>query len=150
MSTMVLSVIGSDRPGLVQTLVEVVLAQGGNWERSQLAQLEGLFAGIVVVDVADDRAAALRESLRSLEGILHVAVHDPDGAALTLEPGHTVTLDLLGNDRPGIVRELSAVFAHHQISIADLTTASREAPMAGGRLFEAHLSAAVTADADLE
>ena len=46
-----------------------------------------------------------------------------------------MALDLLGNDRPGIVRELSGVFARHGVSIESLTTATREAPMAGGVLF---------------
>ncbi|MFV0451874.1 MAG: glycine cleavage system protein R [Propioniciclava sp.] len=147
---MVLTVIGADRPGLVQRLADVVLSHGGSWERSQLAQLAGLFAGIVVVEVPDGRAAELRGALGALDGVLHVAVHPGVGRPSTATTARAVTLDLLGNDRPGIVRELSAVFAGHGLSITDLTTDSREAPMAGGRLFEAHVSAETGPDVDLD
>lgn len=147
---MVLTVIGADRPGLVQMLADVVLDHGGNWERSQLAHLDGLFAGIVVVTVASERAEDLRDALCSLDGVLHVAVHDPEMGALSSDTGRDVTLDLIGNDRPGIVRDLSAVFARHAISITELTTTAHEAPMAGGRLFEAHIVARVGPEGDLD
>ena len=45
MATLVLTVIGDDRAGLVNALAEAVTAHGGNWERSQLAELAGKFAG---------------------------------------------------------------------------------------------------------
>lgn len=142
---MVLTVIGSDRPGLVQTLADIVVEQGGNWERSQLAQLAGAFAGILVVNVPDTHAVQLRASLEALGGVLHVGIYEGEPVVADMT-GQVVRLDLLGNDRPGIVRELSAVFARHGISIDDLTTQTREAPMAGGQLFEAHVSAVVASD----
>lgn len=147
---MVLTVIGSDRPGLVQTLADVVLEYGGSWERSQLAQLAGLFAGIVVVEVGDGGAGPLRQALSSLEGVLHVQIHDGVPYPALETSGRMIAVDLLGNDRPGIVRELSTVFARHQVSIDDLATESREAPMAGGRLFEARLRAAIPDGIDID
>ena len=46
-------------------------------------------------------------------------------------------LELVGADRPGIVAEISALLAGHRVSIEDLVTELVDAPMAGGRLFEA-------------
>ena len=63
MATLVLTVIGDDRAGLVNALADVVTAHGGNWERSQLAELAGKFAGIVQVSVADERADELAAAL---------------------------------------------------------------------------------------
>lgn len=143
---MVLTVIGSDRPGLVQTLADIVVEHGGNWERSQLAQLAGAFAGIVAVDVSDAQADGLRAALARLDGVLHVNVLERREDSLPSTPGRLVRLDLLGNDRPGIVRELSAVFAAHAISIDTMETQTLEAPMAGGQLFEAHIGAIVASD----
>ncbi len=155
MSTLVLTVIGEDRPGLVQALADAVASHAGNWERSQLAHLAGTFAGIVVVEVPDDRADGLRAALDALAGVLHVGVHAAPGspgaaaaAATEATATRVVTLDLLGNDRPGIVKELSGVFTRHGLSIDELTTDTRDAPMAGGRLFEAHIVATGTADTD--
>ena len=156
-----LTVIGEDRPGLVQALAGVVASHEGKWERSKLANLAGTFAGVGVVEVPDDRADDLRAALDTLAGVLHVGVHAAPGAPGSSAPGaagaaaateapvtQVVTLDLLGNDRPGIVKELSGVFARHGLSIDELTTDTRDAPMAGGRLFEAHIVATGTADTD--
>ena len=44
---------------------------------------------------------------------------------------------MLGADHPGIVAEISASLAARGVSIEELSTDVREAPMAGGRLFEA-------------
>lgn len=131
--------IGDDRAGLVEALSEVISQHAGNWERSQMAELAGKFAGIVVVSVPDDRVAALRTALGSLESLLDVAVHPVAEDVLPPVDAPVFTIDLLGTDRPGIVREVSAVLHRHRLSIETIETQTREAPMAGGRLFEAHV-----------
>ena len=147
-SSLVLTVVGDDRAGLVAALADVVSAHGGNWEHSQLAELAGTFAGIVVVSVPDDRVAALRESLDLLDGLLKVTVH-AGAAGPVPDDLPELTLSVLGNDHPGIVRQISAVLSRHLISIEDLSSETREAPMAGGRLFEARVVARLPRDADL-
>lgn len=147
-SNLVLTVVGDDRAGLVAALADVVTAHGGNWEHSQLAELAGTFAGIVVVSVPDERVAALTDSLGRLDGLLKVTVH-PGTASPAADARPELTLDVLGNDHPGIVRDISAVLSRHAISIEYLTSETREAPMAGGRLFEARVVARLPQDADL-
>lgn len=147
MATLVLTVIGDDRAGLVSALADAVTAHGGNWERSQLAELAGKFAGIVVVSVPEEGRDNLVEALAPVPGLV-VSVYEGTAATGSSEAPN-VTLDLLGNDRPGIVREVTTVLSRHGISIDTLATATREAPMAGGRLFEAHLVARAPATADL-
>lgn len=134
MATFVLTAIGDDRTGLVNALADVVADHGGNWERSQMAELAGKFAGIVLVTVPDARADELVASLDSLDGVLEVQAHL---GADEPPPARRVSLELMGSDRPGIVREITAVLARHGVSIDQLTTGTREAPMAGGMLFEA-------------
>ncbi|WP_243229453.1 glycine cleavage system protein R [Microbacterium sp. CIAB417] len=149
MTTLILTVVGTDRPGLVAAVADVVDAHGGNWENSQLAELAGAFAGVVQVSVPDDRRAQLTSALQALDGLLTVTVH----AGSDAEPEATarpVALQILGNDRPGIVREVSAVLRAHELSIETMTTETRDAAMAGGRLFEASVVAEVPASADLE
>lgn len=142
MATLVLTVIGDDRAGLVNALAEAITVHGGNWERSQLAELAGKFAGIVSVSVADERADELAAALRPLAGLLEVSIH-PGRPTAAPAPASQIAIDLVGNDHPGIVRDVTAVLTGHGISIGQLLTQTREAPMAGGRLFEAHLTAGV-------
>lgn len=138
MATLVLTVIGDDRSGLVSALAKVVADHGGSWQQSQMARLGGKFAGIVLVAAPDEGVAGLTEALQSLsaEGLLDVAV-TPSGRVADPYPGTRMSLQLIGQDRPGIVREVSAALASHGVSIEELTTATSEAPQAGGMLFEA-------------
>ncbi|HQR80502.1 MAG TPA: ACT domain-containing protein [Actinomycetota bacterium] len=148
MTRIVLTVIGDDRAGLVEALSEVISEHAGNWERSQMTELAGKFAGIVVVSVPDDRAERLRASLDSLDGLLDVSVHPVSDAGSPTVDAPVFVIDLLGTDRPGIVREVSGVLHRHHLSIESIETQTRDAPMAGGRLFEAHVVVRLPQQAD--
>ena len=151
MPRLVLTVIGDDRSGLVRALADVVTEHGGNWEESQLAELAGKFAGIVVVGVPAERVDELTGALRELEGLLDVTSHpgaEAAGGVADDAGAQRLTVDLLGNDSPGIVREVSSVLSRHELSIETMTTGTREAPMAGGLLFEAHVVVRVPGDSD--
>jgi glycine cleavage system regulatory protein len=146
MATLVLTVIGDDRAGLVSAVSGTLDAHGAAWERSQMARLAGKFAGIVEVAVPDTRVEDLLPALDALsaEG-LTVVVERTDAAP---EEGRThLTLDLVGADRPGIVASISALLTERGVSVEQLSTVVRDAPMAGGTLFEAH--ALLTAPASL-
>ena len=147
MATVVLTVLGDDRPGLVSALSAPISDHGASWERSQLAQLAGKFAGIVVVSVPDERYDALVAELAGLAE-LQVTLERTDQE----QPGESqdFVLELLGDDRPGIVAEISAALAEAGVSIQELTTDVRAAPHAGGMLFEARalLDAPVGAELD--
>lgn len=136
MATFILTVVGEDRPGLVSALSAPINAHGASWERSQMSRLAGKFAGIVLVTVADERLDALVADLTALSAQgLQVALERTD------EPvereSQRLHLELLGADHPGIVAEISASLATRHVSIEELSTDVREAPMAGGTLFEA-------------
>ncbi|GAA4882719.1 glycine cleavage system protein R [Serinicoccus chungangensis] len=152
MATLVITVIGDDRPGLVNVLADVVAEHGGSWERSQLAELAGKFAGIVTVDVPDSRSQALAEALGGLGGVLETTVHlvGDDAATGPARPaGDLLHLDLVGNDRPGIVKEITGILAGQQVSVEDLQTKVVPAPQAGGDLFAAKVRLRAPAETDL-
>jgi glycine cleavage system regulatory protein len=150
MATLVLTVIGDDRAGLVDALAAAVAARGGNWERSQMAELAGKFAGIVMVTVPDHAVEQLTADLDAIEhsGLLDITV---ERAASVGESGQRSrwTIDLLGADRPGIVREISAVLAAHEVNIDELRTSTSEAPMSGGVLFHAWAQVSIPEGLDL-
>jgi glycine cleavage system regulatory protein len=146
--TLVLTVIGDDRVGLVEAIARVVDEHGGNWEHSELAELAGTFAGVIEISVPAARVEELRAALSGLDGLLTVAVHSTTPVA-TGERRH-VTFGVLGNDHPGIVREISAALHAHAVGIDHLTSHTRDAAMSGGRLFEATIVARVPASVDLD
>ena len=146
-SLLVMTIIGLDRSGLVDSVASVVAAHGGNWLESRMSRLGGHFAGILRVELPRDREAALTESLRSLasEGLTVVVHPDARSNAATQEP--LCILEIMGQDRPGIVRDISRVLAELGISIQELNTEIASAAMSGEHMFTAdavlHVPAAV-------
>lgn len=148
MSHLVLTVVGDDRPGLVNALADQVAAHGGNWERSELAELAGAFAGIVLVSVPDDREEELTAALEQLDGMLRVTAHGGHAADGAPPQERELELTVLGNDRPGIVRDVTAAIARHALSIDTFRSRTLDAPMAGGTLFEATVAFRLPAETD--
>jgi glycine cleavage system regulatory protein len=150
MTTLVLTVLGDDRPGLVDALSGLISDHGGSWERSQMSRLSGKFAGIVQVVVPDAQVDELQDALSALEadGALHVTV----SGAGTEPPGgrRHYAVSLVGTDQPGLVHAISSALAAAGASIEELDTEITEAPMSGGPLFEAFASFTLPDSADIE
>ncbi|KHK97360.1 amino acid-binding ACT protein [Microbacterium mangrovi] len=147
MAKLVLTAVGEDRAGLVRSLADAVNAHGGNWETSELAELAGVFAGVILVSVPDDRVDALRGDLAGVAG-LQVTPHV--GTDVPVRHGVQMEFSVLGNDHPGIVREISDTLARHRLTIDHLTSRTIDAPMSGGTLFEATVRVRPLEGADLE
>jgi len=138
LATLVMTVIGSDRPGLVQMVAARVADHGGNWLESRMCRLGGQFAGILRVEVPQARRDELVNALRTLEvDGLRVIIHAEGGVGAAAVPGTLATIELVGNDRPGILRSVSGVFAAHGVNVEELASERVSAPMDGGMLFKA-------------
>jgi glycine cleavage system regulatory protein len=146
MASVVLSVSGSDRPGLTEALAGAVLAAGGNWLESHLSQLGGLYVGSVLVELAAERVDELRAAVRAvdakgLEVRIAPAVEAP-GAA-----GEALAFSLVGQDRPGIVRQVTAALSGLEVNIETFETRIEPEPYSGAPLF--HLEARLRLPAGL-
>lgn len=136
-SQLVLTLIGTDRPGLVEALAAKIAEHGGNWEESRMAHLAGKFAGILRVSVPARAAADLSRALTALEREgLRVVVEGADRPPAG-EAGARLRLDLVGSDRAGIVRDISQALARRGVNVDELHTSCEDTPMGGGQLFRA-------------
>jgi len=148
---LVLTVIGEDRPGLVEALAGLISDHEGSWDESRMARLAGHFAGVVQVHLPDRRADGLIAALPGLiERGLHVNITDSDSKLETLARSYTFRLELVGQDRPGIIREISSALSALGVSVQDLRTVVESAPMSGERLFRAHAELAPPPEVELE
>ncbi|MBW2424494.1 MAG: glycine cleavage system protein R [Deltaproteobacteria bacterium] len=144
---LVLTVIGEDRPGLVEALAELIERHEGSWDESRMARLAGHFAGVVQIHLPEGRAEGLVEALPSLAARgLEATVVDSDWSLAAVDHRDSYRLELVGQDRPGIVREISAALASLGVSVQDLRTIVESAPMSGERLFRAEAELAPPAD----
>ncbi|MCC6414686.1 MAG: ACT domain-containing protein [Opitutaceae bacterium] len=143
LANLVMTIIGPDRPGLVQLVATTLADHGGNWLESRMGHLGGQFAGIVRAEVANERAVELIAALQGLEAkglrviVHHEAASDAVGSAVS------ATLELVGNDRPGILRAVSGVLATHGVNVEELASERVSAPMGGGTLFQATIRVSV-------
>lgn len=134
MATLILSVIGSDRPGLTQALASAVLSAGGNWLESHLSRLGGLYVGSVLVELEADGVERLRSAVREvdaqgLEVRIAPAVEDAGVA------GDAIDFSLVGQDRPGIVHQVTGILSGLGANIEAFDTRISVEPHSGAPLF---------------
>jgi len=134
---LVMTVLGQDRPGLVSSLADLVAEHGGNWLESRMSRLGGQFAGILRVEVRSEKELPLVAALKNLgsQG-LAVVVH-PDQPGPVAQPTPVSLLEIVGQDRPGIVRQISQALANHGVNVEELNTGCASAAMSGETLFKA-------------
>lgn len=140
MARVILSVSGSDRPGLTEALAAAVLAAGGNWLESHLSQLGGLYVGSVLVALDGGRLEALREAVRAVDarGLEVRIVPAAEGSeARAGAEGEVRHLSLVGQDRPGIVAQVTAALSGLGVNIESFDTRISAEPHSGAALFHA-------------
>ncbi len=144
---LVMTVIGKDRVGLVESVARLVADHGGNWLESRMCRLGGEFAGILRVHVPAASRTALEQALTKLTD-LTIVVHAAE-ASQPAEKTQLATLEVFGPDRPGIVREITGTLAAQGVSVEELATECISAPMSGEPLFQARAKLLLPADVSM-
>ena len=122
MTSLAITVVGHDRPGIIAHAAEVLSQCGMNLEDSSMTLLRGHFA-MTLICAGEADAARIEAALQPMvNGSLDVTVREvpdePDLAPL----GSSYLLTVHGADRLGIVAQLAGVIAEAGGNITDLTT----------------------------
>ena len=145
---LVMTVIGPDRTGLVDSIAGLVTEHGGNWLESRMSRLGGHFAGILRVEVPPDQEPLLIAALQKLEARgLTVVVH-PDELKAPPPTARLSLLEIVGQDRPGIVRQISHALAGFGVNVEELHTECASAAMSGETLFKARATLSIPESCD--
>lgn len=134
-SFFIISVIANDRPGLVETLSKIVTEHQGNWLESRLAHMAGKFAGIVQVQVSDQHSSALLAELNQLNQQGWI-INIEQSQAQSNQDTPCAKLNIIGNDRPGIVKDVSQALAKLGVNVLELNTKFESAAMSAEALFK--------------
>lgn len=136
-TSLVITLMCDDRPGIIQQLSNIVAHENGVWGHSHFANLSGKFTGIVEVSVPEANRSALAKALDAL---------NHDGMSITVESTDSksdadahIAFNLTANDRSGIIREISKSLADHNFSIESIQSKTESGSMAGIPLFKAEL-----------
>ncbi len=148
--TFVMTVIGPDRPGLVEAISRAIASRGGNWLQSRMAHLGGQFAGLLRVEVPTPSESALLADLQGLSASgLSVVIHE-DSHRAAGSPASVCELDIVGQDRPGIINQISRVLALAGVNVEELETECSSAAMSGQTLFHGRARLGIPAHCELE
>ncbi len=134
---LVMTIIGPDRTGLVESVARVVADHGGNWLESRMCRLGGEFAGILRIELPVEKRQALIDALKTLQGTGLTVVVRPDEATTASAKGRQARLEIVGHDRPGIVREITSALARAKVNVEEFSSECVSAPMSGEILFKA-------------
>ena len=132
--SVILTVVGSDRPGLTRAIADAVFAAGGNWLESHLSRLGGRYVGSVLVELPADRLGALEAAARAIDAV-GLKVEILPSAQDDIRRGQPLGIEIVGQDRPGIVREVTTVLAGLEVNIEDFATAIEDSAWSGAPLF---------------
>ncbi len=133
--SVILTVVGSDRPGLTRAIADAVYAAGGNWLESHLSRLGGKYVGSVLVDLPADRLGELESAARAIDAVGLTVTIVPAAAEGERAAGQSLGIEIVGQDRPGIVREVTTVLAGLDVNIEDFTTEIEGSAWSGAPLF---------------
>ncbi|MEE9333650.1 MAG: ACT domain-containing protein [Granulosicoccaceae bacterium] len=139
--TLIITILATDRPGIVRTISEVLVAHNANWVDSRMANLADKFAGLVRISVATDQLHKLKDTMQALhdaDNQLHILMEDADEDGAT-ETKNKLSLELIGADRPGIIDDVTGVLVKLRVNIKELESEQREASMSSEMLFWAKL-----------
>jgi glycine cleavage system regulatory protein len=133
----VMTIISPDRTGLVESVARTVATHGGNWLESRMCRLGGEFAGILRIEVPADKKTALLDALQKLQANGLQIVVRADQPAATVAAGRQTKLEIVGSDRPGIVRDITSALARSGVNVEEFSSELVSAPMSGESLFKA-------------
>jgi glycine cleavage system regulatory protein len=140
MNHLVISCIGPDQPGLVETLSKIISKNQGNWQVSSLHHLSGFFAGVIEVAVASENSENLMSELKAISGLsCQIEMSEPN---LPKEVSNLV-LELTANDRTGIVQEVSSVIHHQSGNLIKLVSSQDSAAHSGQDIFKAKVQISI-------
>ncbi len=132
-----MTIIGPDRTGLVESVARVVADHGGNWLESRMCRLGGEFAGILRIKLPVEKCQTLLGALQALQGRGLTVVVRPDEVPAAAAKGRRARLEIVGHDRPGIVREITSALARANVNVEEFSSECVSAPMSGETLFKA-------------
>ncbi|NQZ24700.1 MAG: amino acid-binding protein [Colwellia sp.] len=140
MNHLVISCIGPDQTGLVDTLSKIIAKHQGNWQVSSLHHLSGFFAGVIEVAVVSENTEKLISELKAINGLnCQIEMAEPNLPQVV----SNLVLEITANDRAGIVQEVSSVIHHQSGNLIKLVSSQDSAAYSGQDIFKAKVDIAI-------
>ena len=143
MHHIVISCIGPDKTGLVDSISKIISQYKGNWQVSSLHHLSGFFAGVIEVAVTKENSQPLVSALKNING-LSCQIETAESNAPEIDTN--LILELTANDRSGIVQEVSSIIHNQSGNLIKLVSSQDSAAHTGQVMFKARVQVAINED----
>ena len=153
MHSLIISAVGSDRPGIVSELSGTITSHGGNIEKSRMTRLGADFTIIMLVTVDPKWEESLVVALQAIKELSITTKGTEANTVIAGEnckdtAGENCQISLSGADNEGIVKVLSKYLEEKSINIIEMDTHISQAPISGSPLF--NLNAAVSIPGEID
>lgn len=145
-TSIVITLVGNDRTGIVESVSRIIADHGGEWVESRMANLSGKFSGLLLARLPDEQVTACMKRLETELADLQCRFQRIGGERRI--DGTSYRIQLLGHDRPGIVHRLTKTLVGCGATVDDMETDVVHASMSGERLFKASFLIRMTGGAD--
>ncbi len=149
MKNIVVTFIGKDKAGLVDQLAKIIFDHEGNWLGSSMSHLAGQFAGIVQVELPELAFAKFSLALGQLED-LSTIIQEGHSTSADIEPQDLLNIAIVGNDRQGIVQEVTKALHSVDANIEQFSSVLESAPNSGQLLFRAQVTVLLPEHSSIE
>lgn len=146
--SIVITVIGDDRPGIVESISKIIVQHNGEWVESRMANLSGKFAGILQANIPDELCDAFTAELKGGTEGLNISIEQVH--VTEADQGQCYKLELVGQDRPGIIHRISSLLAKNGATVDELESEVTDASMSGGKLFKANITLCLANGRDID
>lgn len=147
---LVISALGTDRPGIVDELSNIVFEHSLNIEDSRMTVLGGEFAILLLVSGDQSSIDAIQTQVHEIEQALQMRLMiKVTTDSSPIENAIPYAVEVAALDHPGIVNNISSFFSERDINIVNLQTESYSAPHTGTPMFALHMTIGISADTNI-
>lgn len=137
LKSIVITLIGDDRPGIVEAISKIIVNHQGEWVESRLVNLSGKFAGVLRANIPEEECDAFSADIKS--GIKGLNITIEEAQVDVAEKGKCYKLELVGQDRPGIIHRISSALVENGATVDEMESEVVDASMSGEKLFKANI-----------
>lgn len=144
---LVISALGEDRPGIIDTLSHAISTLDCNIADSRMTVLGGEFAILLMIEGPWNQLAKLEDQIPELQRSLGLTIISKRTEIRSDEKNILpYIVEVVALDHPGIVHQLANFFSQRNINIEDMNTTNYSAPHTGTQMFSVNIGIGIPAN----
>jgi glycine cleavage system transcriptional repressor len=143
----VISAIGNDRPGIVNSVSQMIVERKGNITSSRMMAMGGEFSLMLMVEGDKDVIEKIQSSLPEIESSLGLTLVSRATQVNQQEAARIpCNINVVSMDHPGIVQQVADFFSSRKVNIEEMNTDTYPAAHTGTQMFALNMVVSLPAE----